>query len=60
LSKHISRTDAWISLDGIVYDVTSYLRHHPGGAEKLLMGCGKESKKLFGKYLIKQINNILG
>ena len=28
--------DAWLSLDGIVYNVTPYLKHHPGGKDKLL------------------------
>jgi cytochrome b involved in lipid metabolism len=31
LSAHVSEDDAWTSLGGVVYDVTKYLKHHPGG-----------------------------
>jgi cytochrome b involved in lipid metabolism len=29
-----------MSLKGVVYDVTNYIKHHPGG-NILLEGCGK-------------------
>jgi len=31
LEKHNKENDCWISLHGIVYDVTEFLKIHPGG-----------------------------
>lgn len=31
LAKHKSEDDAWVSLNGKVFDVTRYLSFHPGG-----------------------------
>ena len=36
VSKHSSKDDAWIVLDNNVYDVTSVLSWHPGGAAAIL------------------------
>lgn len=41
LEKHDSERSAWTSYKGMVYDVTKYLKKHPGGINKLLKGCGK-------------------
>lgn len=46
LSEHPTAESAWLSLNGIVYDVTVYLHYHPGGAI-ILKGCGKECSALF-------------
>ncbi|KAJ1257093.1 hypothetical protein BS78_K223100 [Paspalum vaginatum] len=34
--KHTSRTSAWVVVHGVIYDVTAYLYHHPGGVDALL------------------------
>ena len=31
IAKHSSVDDAWVIVDGVVYDVTSFLESHPGG-----------------------------
>ena len=49
-----------MSLEGVVYNVTTYMSHHPGGKEKLLEGCGKESKNLFGNREITQTKTTRG
>lgn len=33
-----------------VYNVTPYLKFHPGGADYLMLGAGKEATALFNKY----------
>lgn len=40
LAQHKTKDSAWLSLNGIVYDVTVYMNYHPGGTI-LLDGCGK-------------------
>lgn len=48
LAQHITAQSAWLSLNGTVYDVTNYLKYHPGG-RLILQGCGKECSDLFSK-----------
>lgn len=59
LSEHHTVESAWLSLNGIVYDVTVYLHYHPGGAI-ILKGCGKECSALFSSFLSIQTHIILG
>ena len=33
LAKHKSEDDAWVSINGKVFDVTRYLSFHPGGTK---------------------------
>ncbi len=48
LKKHTTReTGVWILIDGVVYDVTSWLKDHPGGADSLLRSAGKDASKVF-------------
>jgi len=37
IGEHKERSDRWIVIDGIVYDVTSWAKRHPGG-EKIVSG----------------------
>jgi cytochrome b involved in lipid metabolism len=41
--KHRSPSSCWIVVDGKVYDVTSYMSEHPGGAAVLLRHSGRVS-----------------
>eukprot|EP00008_Paramoeba_atlantica_P006270 CAMPEP_0201490602 /NCGR_PEP_ID=MMETSP0151_2-20130828/26656_1 /ASSEMBLY_ACC=CAM_ASM_000257 /TAXON_ID=200890 /ORGANISM="Paramoeba atlantica, Strain 621/1 / CCAP 1560/9" /LENGTH=83 /DNA_ID=CAMNT_0047876605 /DNA_START=66 /DNA_END=317 /DNA_ORIENTATION=+ len=47
LAKHNKEGDAWIAIDGKVYDVTKFLSSHPGGKKVLLKECGKEASSKF-------------
>ncbi|SMQ49650.1 unnamed protein product [Zymoseptoria tritici ST99CH_3D7] len=42
-AKHSSKTDCWIAIHGRVYDVSEYLKDHPGGKEAILEVAGTDS-----------------
>jgi cytochrome b involved in lipid metabolism len=42
VSKHISPEDAWMVIHGNVYNITPYLRFHPGGVSTLLEEAGSD------------------
>jgi len=46
VAKHNNRSDAWIALDGFVYDVTKWIPQHPGGDE-ILRCIGKDGTATF-------------
>ncbi|KAH7273382.1 hypothetical protein B0J15DRAFT_98492 [Fusarium solani] len=41
--------DAWMALNGKVYNITPYADFHPGGVPELLRGAGRDGTKLFGE-----------
>ncbi|KAJ6442687.1 cytochrome b5 [Purpureocillium lavendulum] len=41
--------DAWMALNGKVYNVTPYAKFHPGGVPELMRGAGRDGTKLFGE-----------
>ncbi len=47
LSKHNKSSDCWVAIRGNVYDVTSYLDEHPGGADLILTYCGKDATSAY-------------
>lgn len=47
VAKHNSSTDCWLIIDNNVYNVTSYINKHPGGAQALIFFCGKEATQAF-------------
>jgi len=49
LSNHKRKTDCWTCIEGKVYDITHYLKFHPGG-NKILLGAGKDGTEDFRKY----------
>jgi len=46
VSQHSAKNDCWLVLHNKVYDVTSYIASHPGGAA-IVQGCGKDATTLF-------------
>ncbi|RPD65482.1 hypothetical protein L227DRAFT_540273 [Lentinus tigrinus ALCF2SS1-6] len=50
IAKHDKTDDAWIILDNKVYDVTSVLSWHPGGAKSILMYAGKATVDVTIEY----------
>ncbi len=50
LAQHASPEDAWGALHGRVYNLTPYLRFHPGGVAVLTKAAGRDMTDLFNKY----------
>jgi predicted heme/steroid binding protein len=42
LARHDAKEDAWVAVRGLVYNVSGYLRLHPGGINILLNHAGKD------------------
>lgn len=49
LKEHKSKEDAWVVLNGKVYNMTPYLNFHPGGVPKLMVCAGRDGTSLFMK-----------
>ena len=47
LAKHNTLDDAWTAIRGKVYNITPYMKFHPGGKEDLMKGAGKDCTILF-------------
>ena len=47
LAKHRTRDDAWSAYNGRVYNITPYLRYHPGGIGELMRSAGRDGTELF-------------
>eukprot|EP00419_Tripos_fusus_P013059 CAMPEP_0172669104 /NCGR_PEP_ID=MMETSP1074-20121228/9474_1 /TAXON_ID=2916 /ORGANISM="Ceratium fusus, Strain PA161109" /LENGTH=516 /DNA_ID=CAMNT_0013485841 /DNA_START=68 /DNA_END=1618 /DNA_ORIENTATION=+ len=47
VSKHCTADDAWIIVDGNVYDVTKFAKLHPGGKEVLIEYAGRDATEDF-------------
>ena len=47
LRRHCTADNAWVAINGNVYDVTNWHLDHPGGSELLLEYAGKDATKLF-------------
>lgn len=50
VKKHNTEEDLWMALHGRVYNVTPYLRYHPGGVETLVEAAGTDATDLFDEH----------
>mmetsp|Transcript_28020 Transcript_28020/g.39389 ORF Transcript_28020/g.39389 Transcript_28020/m.39389 type:complete len:210 (-) Transcript_28020:89-718(-) len=50
IKTHDSIHDAWISLNGKVYNITPYLHYHPGGVDIFKGTLGTDVSDLYKKY----------
>lgn len=50
LKKHNKPEDAWSAFNGKVYNLTPYLRFHPGGEEELMRCAGRDGTRLFSEF----------
>ncbi|CAN0901849.1 Cytochrome b5 domain-containing protein RLF [Linum grandiflorum] len=50
VKQHRSEGSMWTVLKGRVYNLTPYMKFHPGGEDMLLKAVGKDCTSLFNKY----------
>ncbi|KAJ1551594.1 hypothetical protein HK405_014225, partial [Cladochytrium tenue] len=43
VAEHRSEADCWVVIDGVVLDVTPFLKRHPGGVKALVMVAGTDA-----------------
>ncbi len=43
----MSQNDAWVIVDGVVYDVTGWIEEHPGGPDLLAKRAGQDVTETF-------------
>lgn len=47
LGQHTTDTSCWLLISGRVYDVTTFLPHHPGRGSTMAKYCGKDATEAF-------------
>lgn len=47
VSTHATAQDCWASINGGVYDLTTWISKHPGGEARILSICGKDGSSAF-------------
>ncbi|CDH54182.1 cytochrome b5 [Lichtheimia corymbifera JMRC:FSU:9682] len=47
IKQHRTEDDAWTAIQGKVYNITPYLKFHPGGVKDLMRIAGRDGTKLF-------------
>ncbi|CAN1158397.1 Cytochrome b5 domain-containing protein RLF [Linum perenne] len=50
VKQHRSEGSMWTVLKGRVYNLSPYMKFHPGGEDMLMKGVGKDCTSLFNKY----------
>lgn len=50
LAKHNTKDSCWIAINGQVYDVTSFIDHHPGGASLILKLGGQDATEQYSTF----------
>jgi len=48
IRKHDKESDAWVVMDGEVFDVSKFLSEHPGGSSIVLPSLGTDIQEIFG------------
>ncbi len=47
VASHKNKASCWTMINGNVYDLTSWISEHPGGAEAILSLCGTDGTAAF-------------
>ena len=49
VEAHSTKESCYTTIDGKVYDITSYIPHHPGGERDIMKICGRDGSSMFGR-----------
>lgn len=49
VALHASRDSCWATINGNVYDLTSWIPQHPGGEQAILQLCGTDGTEKFNR-----------
>jgi alkylation response protein AidB-like acyl-CoA dehydrogenase/predicted heme/steroid binding protein len=55
LASHNTASSCWIAVDGVVYDVSKFLRSHPGGSNVIIESSGRDVTDEFFSYHKKEV-----
>jgi len=47
VKKHASASSCWSVVDGEVFDLTKWIKRHPGGAQRILGMCGQDGSSAY-------------
>lgn len=47
IARHAAAEDCWMAINGVVYDITSYIPDHPSNPRIVLPWCGKEATEAY-------------
>ncbi|XP_042477109.1 cytochrome b5 domain-containing protein RLF-like [Macadamia integrifolia] len=50
VEQHQKEGSIWTVLKGRVYNISPYMKFHPGGVDKLMSAAGKDCTSMFNKY----------
>lgn len=42
VAEHAGPDSAWVTYGSAVYDITDFVKHHPGGAKRIMLAAGKD------------------
>jgi len=49
IAEHNSKESCYTAVDGLVYDITPYIPHHPGDEKNIMKICGRDGSSMFGR-----------
>jgi sulfite oxidase len=59
MQKHKSITDSiWVSYQDGVYDITEFVKVHPGGADKIMMAAGGSIDPFWEMYPFHKVDSV--
>lgn len=50
VAKHTTINNCWVIINDNVYDVSEFLKKHPGGAKIILAHAGRDATKAFESF----------